>query len=120
MSTSAPARKYEWLVVIPDKPGALAKRLEVRPQHFAALKTNIENGCFQMGGAILDEVPVDDEPSSMKMSGSTIVMVASSRDEVVNLLREDVYAKNGVWDVDNVQMWPLKCAFRIPVKGQQV
>lgn len=24
-------RKYEWLVVVPDKPGMMAKRLEVRP-----------------------------------------------------------------------------------------
>jgi hypothetical protein len=29
-STSA-GRKYEWLVVVPDFPGALEKRLEVRP-----------------------------------------------------------------------------------------
>lgn len=25
------AKKYEWLVVVPDKPGMQAKRLEVRP-----------------------------------------------------------------------------------------
>lgn len=30
MATSAP-RKFEWLVVVPDKPNMLAKRLEVRP-----------------------------------------------------------------------------------------
>jgi len=119
MSTSTP-RTYEWLVIIPDKPGALAKRLEVRPAHFAGLKTNIDNGRFQMGGAILDEVPADDEPTSLKMSGSTIVLNASSKEEIIGFLREDPYAKEGVWDVDNAQMWPLKCAFRIPVKGQQV
>lgn len=29
---AAPAkRKYEWLVVVPDLPGVLEKRLEVRP-----------------------------------------------------------------------------------------
>jgi len=45
---------------------------------------------------------VDDEPSSLKMSGSTIVIVAESKEEVLATLRDDVYAKNGVWDVDNV------------------
>lgn len=81
------------------------------------------------------------------MSGSTLVIVASSKEEILQTLREDVYAKSGVWDVDKVrflyiiisplthmlpkayvlervlmdkecqaQMWPLKCAFRIPVK----
>lgn len=31
MASSAAPRTYEWLVVIPDKPGMQAKRLEVRP-----------------------------------------------------------------------------------------
>jgi hypothetical protein len=43
------------------------------------------------------------------MSGSTIVMVASSKEEIINILREDVYGKNGVWDVDNVS-----CSTRSP------
>lgn len=30
-SAAAEPRKFEWLVVVPDKPGTLAKRLEVRP-----------------------------------------------------------------------------------------
>lgn len=30
-SASSSPRTYEWLVVVPDKPGTLAKRLEVRP-----------------------------------------------------------------------------------------
>jgi hypothetical protein len=30
MATSAP-EKFEWLVVMPDQPDALARRLEVRP-----------------------------------------------------------------------------------------
>lgn len=38
MSSSAAApRKYEWLVVVPDFPGALQKRLEVRPYVFTTL-----------------------------------------------------------------------------------
>lgn len=30
MSAAAP-RKFEWLVIVPDVPGTLAKRMEVRP-----------------------------------------------------------------------------------------
>ncbi len=30
-AAAAAVRKYEWLVVIPDKPGTLEKRLEIRP-----------------------------------------------------------------------------------------
>ncbi|KAK0652966.1 hypothetical protein B0T16DRAFT_407134 [Cercophora newfieldiana] len=113
-------RKFEWLVVVPDFPGTLAKRLEVRPAHFAGLKEKIDSGTFVMGGAVLEDVPVDDEVSSLKFSGSTVVMVASSKEEILETLRADPYTKNGVWDVDNAQMWPFKCAFRIPVPGQSV
>ncbi|KAK5660069.1 hypothetical protein OQA88_13538 [Cercophora sp. LCS_1] len=114
--SSSTGRKYEWLVVVPDFEGVLDKRIEARPLHFAGLKPNIDSGLFQMGGAILDEVPKDDEPSSLKMSGSTLIIVAETKEEILGKLREDVYAKSGVWDVDSAQMWPLKCAFRIPVK----
>ncbi|KAK0635899.1 hypothetical protein B0T17DRAFT_483534 [Bombardia bombarda] len=113
--SSSTGRKYEWLVVIPDFPGVLDKRVAARPAHFAGLKTVIDAGLCKMGGAILDEVPVDDEPSSLKMSGSTIVMIAETREEILEALRNDTYTKQGVWDVEKAQMWPLKCAFRIPV-----
>lgn len=53
MSTTAEGRKYEWLVVIPDKPGMMAKRLEVRPQHFEGLTKAKESGLFKMGGEFL-------------------------------------------------------------------
>jgi hypothetical protein len=55
-----------------------------------------------MGGAVLTEVPADDEASSLQFAGSTLVTVASSKEEVLELLRADVYAKNGVWDVEKV------------------
>lgn len=58
-STSAPAKpaitapppgKFEFLVVVPDKPGMQAKRLDVRPKHFEGLTKHIESGALKMGG----------------------------------------------------------------------
>ncbi|KAM7218730.1 hypothetical protein V8F06_005884 [Rhypophila decipiens] len=115
---SSSPQKFEWLVIIPDFPGAKEKRLEVRPLHFAGLKPMLESGKFQMGGAILHDVPKDDQPSSLDFAGSTVIAVAESREEVLEILKGDVYVKEGVWDLSKVQMWPLKCAFRIPVPGQ--
>ncbi|KAH6641769.1 hypothetical protein F5144DRAFT_600370 [Chaetomium tenue] len=111
MATEAP-KKVEWLVVIPDFPGAQAKRLEVRPQHFAGLGPAKESGLYQMGGAVLNEPPTSDDPSTFSFAGSTIIILASSREEIKEELRKDVYASSGVWDVENAQMWPLLCAFR--------
>jgi uncharacterized protein len=104
MSSSATTtpQKYEWLVVVPDKPDTLPKRLEVRPTHFANLNAKIESGAMKMGGALLTEVPKDDQPESLKFCGSTLVVLAESKEEVISMLSKDVYAESGVWDLDNV------------------
>ncbi|KAJ2903245.1 hypothetical protein MKZ38_010197 [Zalerion maritima] len=114
-SSASTPKKFEWLVVIPDTPGALAKRLEVRPTHFANLGPHIESGALPMGGAILSDIPKDDDPKSLDFVGSTIVYVASSREEVLEFLKNDIYGKTGVWDIEKVQMWPFKCAVRKPI-----
>lgn len=38
----------------------------------------------------------------MKFHGSTIMVVAESRQAVIDLLKEDVYVKSGVWDLEKV------------------
>jgi hypothetical protein len=72
MASAAAADKFEWLVIVPDQPGKLEKRLEVRPwvphlplsiyihfiiwltpisrKHFDALKPAIDSGFWKMGG----------------------------------------------------------------------
>ncbi|PHH88440.1 hypothetical protein CDD83_7521 [Cordyceps sp. RAO-2017] len=111
-AAAAAARQFEFLVVVPDKPGTLAKRLQVRPIHFEAMKPKIESGSWKMGGALLKSVPADEDPSQLEFAGSTLVCVAASRDEVRRQLRDDVYAVEGVWDVEKAQIYPFKCAFR--------
>lgn len=112
MATATPP-KMEWLVVIPDKPGTLAKRLEVRPTHFANLKDMVTSGAFRMGGAILDEPPAaaDTPATELKFAGSTLVVLASTKEEVMGMIKDDVYVSAGVWDLEKVSMWPLKLAF---------
>lgn len=53
-------------------------------------------------GALLNEVPGGDDPTKYSFAGSTIVVQAASREEIKEILRKDVYAKSGVWDVENV------------------
>ena len=54
-------------------------------------------------GAILNSVPKDDDPASLDMAGSTVVIVAESKEEIVDVLKKDIYATSGVWDVDSVR-----------------
>ncbi|KAI0171018.1 hypothetical protein BJ166DRAFT_517532 [Pestalotiopsis sp. NC0098] len=112
--TTPPAGKYEFLVVVPDKPGAQQKRLEVRPKHFEGLTALVDQGIFKVGGATLHDVPEGTDASKWAFHGSTIVMVAESREECKEILSKDIYATSGVWDIDNAQIWPVKLAFRYP------
>jgi uncharacterized protein YciI len=109
-----PPGKYEWLVVVPDKPGAQDKRLEVRSRHLEGTVPFVESGQYKTGGAILNEKPESDDATKFSFYGSTLVMVAESKDEVLSILSKDIYTTSGVWDLEKAQVWPVKIAFRNP------
>ncbi|KAI1402035.1 hypothetical protein F4819DRAFT_299624 [Hypoxylon fuscum] len=112
--TTPPPGKHEWLVVIPDKPGTTQKRLEVRGQHFEGLKPFIESQQFKTGGAVLKDKPESDNPADWDWYGSTVVVVAESKDEVKKILENDIYTKSGVWDTEKALILAGKFAFRFP------
>ncbi|OAA50901.1 Dimeric alpha-beta barrel [Beauveria brongniartii RCEF 3172] len=95
MSTAAAPAKFEFLVIIPDKPGTLQKRLEVR-------------ACAPP----LSAVPNGTDPSTFDFHGSSIVAEAESKEAVLELLKDDVYVTSGVWDLEKAQVFPFLCAFR--------
>ncbi|KAK7190815.1 hypothetical protein DPSP01_007915 [Paraphaeosphaeria sporulosa] len=106
-SSAAPLQ--EWLVIAPDFEGALEKRLAVRGEHLAGLKKDDES-FWLWGGAMLEE-PIT-EGQAPKMKGSAMLIGASSREEVVERLKKDVYVKGEVWDWSKVQIIPFKSALR--------
>ncbi|GAB7365245.1 hypothetical protein MBLNU230_g6329t2 [Neophaeotheca triangularis] len=93
-------QKHEWIVILPDSPNALSKRMEVRPQHIANLKPSVDSGFTVMGGALLDE-PIK-EGESPKINGSIICASAESREEIMENLKKDIYWETGVWDASKV------------------
>jgi len=40
-----------------------------------------------------------------------VIVEAHSRQEVLKLLKEDVYHKEGVWDVENAKVIPMSLSF---------
>ncbi|KAJ6779512.1 hypothetical protein PWT90_06363 [Aphanocladium album] len=108
MSTQAAPAKFEFLVIVPDKPGTLQKRLE----HLAAAKTHVEAGTYRMGGAVLNSVPKGADPSTFDFHGSSFVALAESKEAVLEQLKDDVYVTSGVWDLEKAQVFPFLCAFR--------
>ncbi|PHH66886.1 hypothetical protein CDD81_5238 [Ophiocordyceps australis] len=111
MASSIP-NKHEFIVLVPDKPNAQAKRLEIRPLHLKNIFPKVKSGTWNMGGAILNEVPKGDDASGFDFAGSALICHAESKEQILEQLREDVYATEGVWDVDKAQIYPFICAFR--------
>ncbi|KAF5553201.1 toxD [Fusarium napiforme] len=92
---SEPVR--EWIVLIPDVEGSLETRMRVRETHIKEMLQHIDSGLFQMGGGTL---------AGDSVNGSAIIARAKSEADVLAVLKNDVYARSGVWDLDNVKFIP--------------
>ena len=72
-------------------------------KHFEALQPLIEAGTLKVGGGIFNSVPVGDDPTQWEFGGSALIVRAESKDEVIEMLRRDIYTASGVWDVEKVR-----------------
>jgi len=82
-------------------------------QHFADLKTHVDSGTFKTGGAYFHSAPEGDDPSKFDFAGSTLVVEAATKDEVLKILNTDIYTKSGVWDVEKAQILPVCFVFSL-------
>ena len=60
-------------------------------------------GSDSIKGAVLEDVPKED--GKLKIEGSAMVAYASSKEEVLETLKKDIYAESGVWDFSKVSSW---------------
>lgn len=98
----------EWVVIVYDKPGS--DRSQFRPQHLAALPPLVESGKLVQAGAIYKDV-IDGKPTNF--AGSHLTVVADTKEEVIQIIKNDVFAKEGIWDVENAIIYPFGCAYRV-------
>ncbi|PYH95145.1 YCII-related domain protein [Aspergillus ellipticus CBS 707.79] len=103
--------KNEFLCIVPDKPGMMAKRLEVRSQHLEDVKPLVEAGSVVVGGAMLESHPKEGERLSFQ--GSMLVVVAESKEEAEKIIQNDIYTRSGVWNLEKAQIIPFKSAVRV-------
>ncbi|KAM6525864.1 hypothetical protein FALCPG4_011397 [Fusarium falciforme] len=104
------AAKKEWLAIMPDKANVLEIRKKVKPIHYEGIKPLIASGTLPDGGAIFEKHPVDGEPAQFK--GSIVVYSAETAEQVREIIKNDVYATSGVWDLEKVQILPYVAAVR--------
>jgi len=80
-------------------PGALERRMKVRPEHLEKIGVLKKKGNFLLGGAILDE----DE----KMIGSMIVYEFPNRSALDESLKNEPYITGGVWQEIEIRPYRL-------------
>ena len=110
--------KYPFFVYAPDKKemDANQKRLDARLEHLINFREKVGNGVFSMGGGLLDETSDPANPDPKRLVGSAMIIQATSRDEVINLLKSDPYYANGngAWDEKNWVVLPMVLASKLP------
>lgn len=75
--------------------------------------TSRDEFCNMKLGALLEEPFVPGQ--ALKVTGSAMMVYAASKDEILTRLKSDPFAREGVWDVDNVKIFPFFRPNRNPV-----
>ncbi|CCE62251.1 hypothetical protein TPHA_0C00950 [Tetrapisispora phaffii CBS 4417] len=97
----------EYVVVIKDHAGAEKLREQHGPEHFGNIPPLVDAGIVVCGGAMFNE-----EGSPV---GSHIQIVADSREQVLEMLKKDVFARENVWDLESAIIYKFDCAVRKPM-----
>ncbi|MCX2725158.1 YciI family protein [Roseibium salinum] len=84
-----------YALICTDKPGALQTRLDNRAAHLEFL-----NG---LGDSLKAAGPFLDDDGNM--TGSLVVIEASSRDEILAISQEDPYAGAGLFESVEIRPW---------------
>ncbi|KAF4501666.1 toxD [Fusarium agapanthi] len=75
----------------------LLKYIDVLRTHIKEMSKHINSGLFQMGGGTLAGDTVD---------GSVIIARAKSEADILSVLKTDIYARSGVWNLNKIQFIP--------------
>ncbi|KAB8069400.1 hypothetical protein BDV29DRAFT_182834 [Aspergillus leporis] len=106
--------KKEFLVLLKDRPGALSKRVEVRQKHLEKIQPLIDAGTIVVGGATFDSHDAT-EGENPQMTGSMLIVVSESIEDVRKIVEDDVYATSGVWDLERTKILPFRTTVRLPM-----
>jgi uncharacterized protein len=80
-------------------PGALDRRMKVRPEHLDNVAVMKKRGEFLLGGAILDDAG--------KMIGSMIVYEFPDRAALDKCLETEPYVVSGTWEKIEIRLYRL-------------
>ena len=89
----------QYLVIAYDHENALDKRMEARPAHVEGTQKLMAEGKIVSACAL-----IEDE----KMVGSSVVTNFDSEEEFEAWLENEPYVKGNVWNMEEIQIVPIK------------
>ncbi|MFA7086517.1 MAG: YciI family protein [Aliarcobacter sp.] len=89
----------QFLIIAYDYDDAFERRMEAREQHVINTKKMMENGNIVSAGALIE----DD-----KMVGSSLFVDFATDEELDLWLEDEPYVTNRVWNMDEIQIVPVK------------
>ncbi|KAK9364685.1 hypothetical protein V1509DRAFT_635526 [Lipomyces kononenkoae] len=104
------SQRHEYLAILPDKLGALERRRAFRTNHLENVAKMVDAGIMVSGGAYLDGPLIEGSAPSFK--GSVVNIMAESAEEVKEILSQDPFTLNDVWDWEKAQILDFVCAVR--------
>jgi uncharacterized protein YciI len=102
------SQENDFLVRLPDHPNVQQIRVGNRPLHLTHNKPHFESGKISFGGPMYSSQPLSLEDGMSKITGSIHLCKAATVEEVWEMVRNDPYAKLGVWDLEKTSVTPMK------------
>lgn len=97
----------EWCCIIYDKPNV--DRSATRPQHLANLPVLIKEGKLISACPLYHDV-INGSPTNF--AGSHLIISADTKEEALEVIYSDIFAKKGIWDLDNIIILPTGASFK--------
>lgn len=89
----------QYLIIAYDNENSLEKRMEARPAHVEGTQKLMAEGKIVSACAMIEEDA---------MVGSTVITSFETENELNDWLENEPYVKAGVWNMDEIQIVPVK------------
>lgn len=108
---ASPAGQSERLVVLPDMPNVLDRRVSIRPRHSPNFARLHQEGYVSWAGPMFEE-HVDADISKRPFKGSVMVVNESNWGGFMSKVQSDIYVKEKIWDMEKASFIPFRTLMR--------
>lgn len=93
----------------------LQRRYEIRPRHHVNFRRLHNEGHVTFAGPVFTQPCVKNpEGEDRPFMGSVMVLRDVTRDNIYKLLESDLFIQEGIWDWENVKIFPFQSQVQTP------